>query len=64
MNSLKSRAERGPHSVFFARWGGERGTPIATSDPEVLSSFRFRAQLHLTSRAQRAMPRRVLEVLP
>ncbi len=53
MNFLKSRAERGEG----------RGTPIATSDPGVLSCLKSRAPLYLTSRAQRAMPRRVLEVL-
>ena len=54
MTFLKSRVERGPRRVLFA-WGVERGTPIATSDPQVLPC--------LKSRAQRIMPGRVLEVL-
>jgi hypothetical protein len=33
---LKSRAQRGLRTAFFARWGGQRGTPIAKKVLEVL----------------------------
>lgn len=45
---LKFRATRGPRHAFFARWGGERGSPIAKRVLEVL--------LFLKSRAQRGIP--------
>jgi hypothetical protein len=63
MNVLESRAERGPRHVFFAWWGRERGSPIATSDPAVVSSLKSRAQLCVGFGARSAIARRVLEVL-
>ena len=37
MKSLvQSRAQRGPRHAFFARWGGQRGNPIAKRVFEVL----------------------------
>jgi hypothetical protein len=33
---LQSRAQRGPRRAFFARWGGQRGNPIAKRVLEVL----------------------------
>jgi hypothetical protein len=37
MKSLvQSQAQRGPRRAFFARWGGERGNPIAKRVREVL----------------------------
>ena len=32
---VQSRAKRGPRRAFFARWGGQRGTPIAKKTLEV-----------------------------
>lgn len=34
---VQSRAQWGPRRAFFARWGRERGTPIAKKALEVQS---------------------------
>jgi hypothetical protein len=41
---LKSRATRGPRRAFFARWSGERESPIAKKVFEVLFSLKSSAQ--------------------
>jgi hypothetical protein len=53
---LQSRAQRGPRRAFFARWGGQRGNPIAKKVLEVL--------LYLKSRAERetSIAKKALEV--
>jgi hypothetical protein len=53
---LKSRPTRGPRRAFFARWSGERESPIAKKVLEVLLSLKS-----LTRRGI-PVPARVLEV--